>query len=193
MASRARAVSPKAATAAGTHVAFLRGINVGRAKRIAMADLRGLVERLGYGGVRTLLNSGNVVFAARAADQRDHAARIEKAIEQELGLTSRVTVLDAAALSRVVAENTLYSRSRDPARLHVTVFRERGDRDKLVALARTNWSPEAIAVGRHAAYLWLPGGMIKSALATAMARALQDGITTRNWATLNKLHAMFEP
>ena len=46
----------------GTHVALLRGINVGKAKRVAMADLRGLMEELGYTEVRTLLNSGNVVF-----------------------------------------------------------------------------------------------------------------------------------
>jgi uncharacterized protein (DUF1697 family) len=45
-------------------VGLIRGINVGRAKRVAMADLRALVESLGYGEVKTLLNSGNVVFTA---------------------------------------------------------------------------------------------------------------------------------
>ena len=45
-----------------THIALLRGINVGRAKRIAMADLRVVVAELGHTNVRTLLNSGNVVF-----------------------------------------------------------------------------------------------------------------------------------
>jgi len=53
----------KVATA-GMHVALIRGINVGRAKRVAMAELREAVAALGYGGVRTLLNSGNVVFTA---------------------------------------------------------------------------------------------------------------------------------
>jgi uncharacterized protein (DUF1697 family) len=48
------------------HFALLRGINVGRAKRVAMADLRSLVEDLGYGEVGTLLNSGNVVFTTSA-------------------------------------------------------------------------------------------------------------------------------
>ena len=48
------------------YVALFRGINVGRAKRVAMADLRTLFEGLGYGDVRTLLNSGNVVFSAPA-------------------------------------------------------------------------------------------------------------------------------
>ncbi len=45
-------------------IALLRGINVGRAKRIAMAELRELIEALGFSDVRTLLNSGNAVFQA---------------------------------------------------------------------------------------------------------------------------------
>ena len=45
-----------------TYIALLRGINVGKAKRIAMADLRALLEGLGHADVATLLNSGNVVF-----------------------------------------------------------------------------------------------------------------------------------
>jgi uncharacterized protein (DUF1697 family) len=54
-----------------THVALLRGINVGKAKRVAMADLRALLEELGYADVRTLLNSGNVVFTAPRAAKGD--------------------------------------------------------------------------------------------------------------------------
>ena len=38
------------------YIALLRGVNVGRAKRVAMADLRKLVEELGYADVRSVLN-----------------------------------------------------------------------------------------------------------------------------------------
>lgn len=62
------------------YVALLRGINVGRAKRVAMADLRALVEGLGFHSVRTLLNSGNVVFDGEVADCTDAAIRIEHAL-----------------------------------------------------------------------------------------------------------------
>lgn len=56
------------------YVALLRGINVGRVKRLAMADLRALIEGLGYGDVRTLLNSGNVVFSLMLTEQRRQLA-----------------------------------------------------------------------------------------------------------------------
>ena len=54
-------------------VALLRGINVGRAKRISMGDLRALFTGLGYGDVRTLLNSGNVVFTVARKNAGDQA------------------------------------------------------------------------------------------------------------------------
>src|SRR6266496_1648635 len=84
------------------HVALIRGINVGRAKRVAMADLRALVGDLGYGEVRTLLNSGNVVFTVPASARGDPAPRIEQAMTARLGISARVTVLTAAELAAVV-------------------------------------------------------------------------------------------
>src|SRR5438045_8898034 len=77
-----------------TQVALLRGINVGRGKRIAMADLRALCERLGHRDVRTLLNSGNIVFTARSTPETS-ARRLEQAIAGALDVTLRVTALQA--------------------------------------------------------------------------------------------------
>ncbi|HZW81825.1 MAG TPA: DUF1697 domain-containing protein, partial [Candidatus Deferrimicrobium sp.] len=79
----------------GKQVALIRGINVGRAKRVAMAELRALVEDLGYSDVRTLLNSGNIVFAAPGTDKLDSAARIEETLSSRLGVSARVIVLTA--------------------------------------------------------------------------------------------------
>src|ERR1700704_4724623 len=73
---------------ADRRVALLRGVNVGKAKRVAMADLRKLVEGLGYGDVRTLLNSGNVLFTVPAGMTGDAAARIENAIGARLGVAT---------------------------------------------------------------------------------------------------------
>src|SRR4051794_32869155 len=72
-------------TMAGRQVALIRGINVGKAKRVAMADLRAALEDLGYTDVRTLLNSGNVVFTAGVAPGKA-AASIEKVLAGELGV-----------------------------------------------------------------------------------------------------------
>src|SRR5262245_24009387 len=102
------------------HVALIRGINVGRAKRVAMADLRQLMEQLGYREVQTLLNSGNVVFSgARREKPAGIAARIERGIAERLGVSARVTVLSRAEFEGVVEQNTLTAAAADPSRLMV--------------------------------------------------------------------------
>ena len=172
------------------HVALLRGINVGTAKRVAMGDLRTLLEGLGYTGVKSFLNSGNLVFAARTSDKRDHAARIEKALPGAIGFASRVTVLTAAELAAIVENNPVLGPGRDPSSLLVAVVRDPLDLAKARALLKHDWAPDALAVGRRAAYLWCAKGLLDSVVAQALARALGDGATTRNWTTMTKLHAL---
>ena len=177
---------------ADRRVALLRGINVGRAKRVAMAELRALVEELGYRDVRTLLNSGNVVFTAPAAAHGDAAARIEQALVARLGVPSRVTVLTAAELAAAVAANPLLDVASNPSRLLVAFLADPADRQKLQPLTRQDWAPEALALGPRVAYLWCPPGVLASKLSEAVGRALGDAVTTRNWATVTKLHSLAE-
>ncbi len=176
--------------ATGQHVALLRGINVGRAKRVAMSDLRALVEDLGYGDVRTLLNSGNIVFTVPAKAKGDAASRIEKAIETQLGVTSRVTVITAAELDAIVKENPLLEIADNPSRLLIAVLNDKSDRKRLEPLLKEDWAPDALALGERVAYMWCPGGLLESRLADTVGRVLRDAVTTRNWATILKLHAL---
>jgi uncharacterized protein (DUF1697 family) len=171
-------------------IALLRGINVGRAKRVAMADLRALVESLGYGDVRTLLNSGNIVFTVPGSAKGDAASRIEKAIETQLGISSRVTVITAAELAAVVEENPLLEIADNPSRLLIAVLNDKADRMRLEPLLKEDWTPDALAVGQRVAYMWCAGGLLESRLADRVGRVLRDAVTTRNWATILKLHAL---
>jgi uncharacterized protein (DUF1697 family) len=177
-------------------VALVRGINVGRAKRVGMADLRALFEELGCSDVRTLLNSGNAVFSANGdapgggtADSPT-AARIEAALAKQLGVSARIVVLSAAELATIVAENPLLGVAGDHSRLLVAVLADPGDRPKLEPLIEQAWAPEAFALGTRVAYLWCPDGVIASRLNAAVGRLLGDAVTARNWATVMKLHTL---
>jgi uncharacterized protein (DUF1697 family) len=88
-----------------THIALLRGINVGGRNRVAMADLREVVLGLGYTDVATYIQSGNVVFTSEEADTAMIAAALEGAIAEHLGVRPKVVVLTHAELARVVADN----------------------------------------------------------------------------------------
>jgi uncharacterized protein (DUF1697 family) len=169
------------------HIALFRGINVGKAKRVAMADLRALMEKRGFKNVRTLLNSGNVVFTADGRREEEIARVIEEAVAGELGVKSRTTVITAGALKAIVDTNPLLGLANDPSRLLVGVLHPEADVSKLATIAEKDWAPEAFAAGPGAGYLWCAGGVLDSPLGKAFGRAFGDLATTRNWATMTKL------
>ncbi len=173
-------------------VALLRGINVGTAKRIAMADLRELVEELGYLDVRTLLNSGNVIFTAPRKERADAAARIEKAIAARLGVKTRVTAIKGSEIVAAVKENPLQAVANNDSLLLVLVPADRTAHALLKPLLVERWAPEALALGKRVAYLWCAKGSVDSPLWAAVNRVLGDRGTTRNMATMRKLAALVE-
>jgi len=176
-----------------TRVALIRGINVGKAKRVAMAELRAELEKIGYADVRTLLNSGNVVFTLPAKSKGEPDARVEEVLEKRLKVPARVVVLTAAEVAEAVDDNPLLKLAEgDPARFLVAALAESVDRKALAALAKQEWAPEAFALGRRVAYLWLADGILASKMLTAFSRATKDGATTRNWTTMVKLRALLE-
>lgn len=172
-----------------THrIALLRGINVGRAKRIAMADLRSLTEDLGFTEVRTLLNSGNVLFQATRRSNTAIASAFEAAIRRRFGFAVPVVVLSHNELNTVVAENSLPHVGSDPAKLLVAFGNGPATLRKAKVLLEEQWEPEALVLGSRAAYLWCANGIIQSRLAQALSRVTGNATTTRNWATVLKLH-----
>ena len=176
---------------AATHLALLRGINVGTAKRVAMEDLRSVMTGLGFADVRTLLNSGNVVFSANGRSG-DPSRRIGAEIEKKLGVKSRVTVLTAAELDVAVRGNSLLKVATHPSRLLVGVLASRDDRARLEPLARQKWRAERLALGERVCYLWCPDGVSKSRVLVEVEKVLGDGITSRNWGTIQKLQGLLQ-
>jgi uncharacterized protein (DUF1697 family) len=164
------------------YVALLRGINVGTAKRVAMADLRALFEELGYKDVKTLLNSGNVIFSGGKVSED----KIEKAFEKRFGFSSRFTILTATEVEAVVKGNPI-SEFTDPSRFFVAFLKTPAHRDLLRGVAGAKWHPDIFALGARVAYMWCPSGALQSKLNEAVNKALKDAVTVRNWATVLKL------
>lgn len=181
-------------------VALLRGINVGKAKRISMAELKALFESLGYLNVRTLLNSGNVVFGVTRAEA-DGASfdaewpavdpgPLELAIQAHTGVSCKVIVLTAGDLKGLMAENTLQDVATDPSRLMVHVLTHPSLTTRLAPLAGQDWGADKLVLGTRVAIAWCANGILESPLIPAMTRVLKDNVTARNWSTMLKLAAM---
>lgn len=179
-------------------IALLRGINVGKAKRIAMADLRGLLEALGHGQVKTLLNSGNAVFEANFKKGRSEAQELSRiaaeicaAVQAHAGFHSEVIVISGQTLREAMQDNPFPAAAAQASQFLLAFA---PDADSLAALAplqAQDWSPDQFALGQQAAYLWCSGGILESRLAKELLR--QGMCTTRNWATLGKLLELLNP
>jgi len=179
-----------------THVALLRGINLGPHKRVAMPALRALAESLGHTDVATYIASGNLVFTAGGTP--DPGPGLEKAIAAELGVECRVVVRTCAELARTVADNP-YTDEPDPKRVHAFFLVDEPDAAarEHVAQAQERAAAkgsrdEAAIVGR-VLYLHTPDGFGRSELAAELSKGGRrnpaEG-TARNWATVTTLLAM---
>jgi uncharacterized protein (DUF1697 family) len=183
-----------------THVALLRGINVGGRNRVAMTDLRRVVASLSHTDVATYIQSGNVVFTSPETDTAAIAAALERAIAESLGVRPKVVVLSCDELRHVVTGNP-WPDEANPKCLHAAFTNEQIGPNQLATIAAAaqratdkGSRDEATVVGRTL-FLHTPDGLGRSELAAQLARAggplaAAGSATVRNWATVTTLLAM---
>jgi len=174
-------------TTVATTVALLRGINVGRAKRVSMADLREVFTSLGYGDVRTVLQSGNVVFTAGRAPGVRAVSAIEQALHASTGVQASVLLLPAADVAAIAAANPLRDISTDPSRAFVTFLSRPVDPSLVPAVDAEALAPEVMVVAEQAIYQWCPDGSLATKVPPAWWKRLDQVVTTRNLRTVERL------
>ncbi len=175
------------------YVALLQGINVGKHKRIAMTDLKALVERLGHTDVTTHLNSGNVVFTADEGTNAELARQVEDAIRDQHGLEVPVVVRSGAELAEIVANNPFPEAAADHKTLHVTFLSEVPDPERVAALAEVERGDDDYRVVGADVYLHYPNKLTGATfMQTGLGKALGVVATSRNWRTVTRLAEMAE-
>jgi uncharacterized protein (DUF1697 family) len=101
-------------------------------------------------------------------------------------------VKTAAEVAAAIAENPLADEERNASRMLILFTQEPATLARLVPVAKQDWSPEMLVVGKYAAYMWFPDGIIDSLVAKAVDRELKTLGTSRNWATLQKLDVLLQ-
>lgn len=173
-----------------TFLALLRGVNVGKAKRVPMVEFRTLLGELGYTNVATLLNSGNAVFHATKGTSAELAADIASAIESKLKIEVPVIVKSAKELAAIVSENALAAGAEDHSRLLVAFVQDSKALAGLAAIEQLVAPSEQFLVGKVAAYLHCVTGILESKAGEALLGKTGKAATSRNWATVLKLKAL---
>jgi len=173
-----------------TFVALLRGINVGKAKRLPMAELRALPSGLGYTNVATLLNSGNAVFPAPGGASAKHATDIAWAISDQLKLEVPVIVKSARELATVIAENPIRVEADEHSRFLVVFVQDTKALLSLTRIGSLVVPPERFVIAKNAAYFLCPTGILQSKAGEALVDKAGTAVTTRNWSTVLKLRGL---
>src|SRR3954452_10411409 len=127
-------------------VALLRGINLGAKRRIAMADLRALLEDLGYTEVRTVLASGNAIFTGPKKDARK---RLEAALQERFAMPDDVVVRTMDELQAVIDAAPFGDDVPAPPRYFVAFLDRPPDTSRLDG---QDFAPDAFKVGKREIY-----------------------------------------
>ena len=183
------------------YVALLRGINVGTAKSVSMAELAGVFGALGFTGVKTLLRSGNVVFEAGGALPADAASAIEAAVLAATGVQSSVLVLDSAAFIAIADANPLHTNplltnpllavATDGSKSFVTFVAPMPAAVEVPDAATLY--PEILRLGEAVVYQWFPDGSMQTRVPKAFWRQFPGVVTARNWNTVTKIVGLLGP
>jgi uncharacterized protein (DUF1697 family) len=189
-----------------SHVALLRGINVGGRNKVPMADLREVVTSVGHTGVTTYIQSGNVLFSTADTDTAKLAAELESAIGERFGIWASVVVLSRGELAEVLASNP-YRDEPNPKLVHVVFLTAEPPEDLLARIvgaesaAAAKGGRDTVRVAGRALFLHTPDGFGTSDLAqvlfriiSAPAKQKNQGLaaTARNWTTATKLLSLCE-
>jgi uncharacterized protein (DUF1697 family) len=172
------------------HVLLLRGINLGPNRRVPMADLRRLLGDAGYEGVRTYVQSGNVVLGA-AADPAELETQVQGLISERFGFDVPVIARSRDELAAVVDLNPLADVATNPKRYQVSFLSAELAADIVATLRAAAVGEERLVAHGRELYAWHPDGVARSKMWNALAgRGLGAVATARNWTTVTTLLAM---
>jgi uncharacterized protein (DUF1697 family) len=168
-----------------TWIALFRGINVGGNKLLPMKQLAALLEKAGCRGVKTYIQSGNVVFRSPMSDASRMAARLRAAVMAGRGFEPTVVVLNRSELQRAIAANPFPQADSNPKSLHLFFLADRPRSPDLESMNAIKAKSEAFALKGRIFYLYTPEGFGTSKLAARVEQCLGVEVTARNWRTVS--------
>jgi uncharacterized protein (DUF1697 family) len=170
--------------------AMLRGINLGK-RQLKSAELKAVVEGMGFTEVKTILASGNVVFEAGDAKPETLERDLHAALEKATGLKSEVFVRNRADLEKLVEANPFKDEAKErPSFLVVSFHRDTPGHAAIDKLLESYDGPERMVIVGRELFTDFPDGQGRSNLIPVMQKArLSHGNTGRNWNTVLKLLA----
>ena len=185
------ACAPQLTVPLTTHIALLRGINVGGHRSVGMTDLRNFLTELGFDDARSLLQSGNLVFNSKVRTGAELERFLEGEAHDRLSLEVDFIVRTPDEWKSVIRQNPFRKEAeRDPGHLVVMFLKSAPDVDDIVALEADIRGPEVVRAKGKQAYIYYPNGQGRSKLTHSILEKRLGRGTGRNWNTILKLGIM---
>ncbi len=176
---------------ARTHVALLRGVNVGGKNKLPMPALASLFEEVGCRDVETYIQSGNVVFTAPERIATRLPRLLSERISDRFGFTTPVLLRTREELAAVAQGNPYFAVGADPDTLLVMFLADRPGSTLVARLDARRSPPDQFEVRGCEIYLRCPNGFARTKLTNAYFDAkLATTSTGRNWRTILRLAEM---
>ncbi|HKV81254.1 MAG TPA: DUF1697 domain-containing protein [Candidatus Sulfotelmatobacter sp.] len=174
------------------YIAMLRGINVGGHKLVKMEKLRAACQGLGFEGVKTYIQSGNIVFRAAKMSDAALAKKLGDSIVRDFGFSADVITRTAQEMGHVIDNNPLLKQKAvEEAKFHVVFLSERPAPASLARLQELTLPPDRVRDLGREIYFYFPNGVSGSSLwKHPLDKILTITGTMRNWNTVNKLYEM---
>ena len=167
-------------------LALVRGVNVGGARSLPMANLERAFRAAGARAAASVIQSGNVIF--EADDPEATAASAAGSIAAEFGFRPAMILRSAGSWRTMVDANPFLAAGRSADRLHVACLAAAPAPSDAARLDREALKPDEFALAGADVYLWLPNGVAKANLTNArLDKAFRTVSTLRNWRTVTKL------
>lgn len=168
------------------YVALVRGINVGTAHRLSMADLRAVFESIGCTDVRTVLQSGNVACRATVSETK-LVTTANDAFRARFGYGGDIVVRTPAELATLSTRNPYLDGEPDGSKVHVAFANTAPTKAAIDALDPRHAAPDEFVVDGREVFIQFANGAGRSRLKLALGVPL----TARNWRTVRRMQALF--
>ncbi len=175
------------------YAAFLRGINVGGHHKVPMERLKKCIERIGFGDVKTLLNSGNVVFTSEMRNVGDVEALIESGVSDEFGFAIPTMVVGKQVIDRLIKSDVFTDVDiRDDIRLYMSIVRAGAVASITLPMVYDDGAFQIISQNDRMIASVLDLSKSKTVKGMdALEKLFGKDITTRNWNTILKVAKLF--
>lgn len=168
------------------YIALLRGINVGGHRIIPMAKLKSLFEAMGMQNVRTVIQSGNVLFDS-AQNKREVRASIEKNLLAALTYEVTTLIRTVPEMKKIIAGCAFAKEhAKGKTKLYVAFLEKKPGKKEQAALLATQVQGMKFHIGEKEIYCLLNttfSGNDSPFSNVKIEKVLQQKATTRNWAT----------